>query len=74
MHVARAKNGDDRESCVAQEDNKQFGSRFRPLTGPVRLVHEGLLLSLALLGAGWSLELNHYFGMSIFKEQFLGIV
>jgi hypothetical protein len=59
---------------VAQNDDKQFGSRFRPLTGPVRLFHEGLLLSLALLGAGWSLELNHYLGMSIFKEQFLGVI
>jgi len=71
---ARAKNGDNREYCVTQDDDKQFGSRFRPLTGPVRLVHEGLLLSLALLGAAWSLELNHYLGMSIFKEQFLGII
>jgi TRAP transporter 4TM/12TM fusion protein len=59
---------------VAQDDKKQFGSRFRPLTGPMRLVHEGLLLSLALLGAAWALELNHYLGMSIFKEQFLGVI
>ncbi len=59
---------------MAQDDKQQPGDRFRPLTGPIRLFHEGLLLSLALLGAAWALELNHYLGMSIFKEQFLGTI
>ncbi len=56
------------------QEPKQFGSKFRPLEGPLRLVHEGLLLSLALLGAAWSMELNHTLGMSIFKEQFLALI
>ncbi len=38
------------------EPKKSFGSRFRPLQGVVKPFHDGLLLSLAILGAVWSLR------------------
>ena len=56
------------------EQNKSFGSRFRPLRGPVRVLHEALLLSLAILGAVWSLEIHSDLGIIIFKEQFLALI
>ena len=56
------------------EQKQSFGSRFRPLRGPVKVVHEGLLLSLAILGAVWSLEIHRDLGIIIFKEQFLALV
>jgi TRAP transporter 4TM/12TM fusion protein len=56
------------------EPKKSFGSRFRPLQGPVKLVHDGLLLSLAILGAVWSLEIHSDLGITIFKEQFLALI
>jgi len=39
---------------------KSFGSRFRPLQGPAKTIHDCLLLSLAILGAVWSLELHSH--------------
>ncbi len=56
------------------EQKRSFGSRFRPLRGPVRVFHEGLLLSLAILGAVWSLEIHRDLGIIIFKEQFLALI
>ncbi len=56
------------------EQKQSFGSRFRPLQGPVRVFHEGLLLSLAILGAVWSLEIHSDLGIIIFKEQFLALI
>lgn len=53
---------------------KSFGSRFRPLRGPAKLVHDGLLLSLAILGAVWSLEIHSDLGIVVFKEQFLALI
>jgi hypothetical protein len=53
---------------------RSFGSRFRPLRGPVRLIHEAILLALALLGAVWSLEIHSDLGIIIFKEQFLALI
>ena len=59
---------------MEQEEQPGFGSRFRPLRGPVRLFHETLLLSLAILGAVWSLEIHSDLGIIIFKEQFLALI
>jgi TRAP transporter 4TM/12TM fusion protein len=56
------------------EQKQSFGSRFRPLRGPVRIFHEALLLSLAILGAVWSLEIHSDLGIIIFKEQFLALI
>ena len=38
------------------------------------MVHEALLLSLAILGAVWSLEIHADLGIIIFKEQFLALI
>ena len=56
------------------EQKQSFGTRFRPLRGPVRVLHEALLLSLAILGAVWSLEIHSDLGIVIFKEQFLALI
>ena len=53
------------------EPQKPFGSRFRPLQGLAKIFHDCLLLSLAVLGAVWSLEIHSDLGIVIFKEQFL---
>lgn len=55
-------------------ETKSFGSRFRPLGGALRLFHETLLVSLAILGAAWSLEIHSDLGIIIFKEQFLALI
>ena len=59
---------------VGLEPQKSFGSRFRPLQGLAKLFHDGLLLSLAILGAVWSLEIHSDLGIVIFKEQFLALI
>ncbi len=56
------------------EQKQSFGTRFRPLRGPARALHEVLLLSLAILGAVWSLEIHSDLGIVIFKEQFLALI
>ena len=55
-------------------DEKSIGGRFRPLNRPVRAVHDILLVSLAVLGAVWSLEIHADLGIIIFKEQFLALI
>ena len=56
------------------EAKQSFGSRFRPLRGLAKPFHDALLLSLALLGAVWSLEIHSDLGIIIFKEQFLALI
>jgi len=56
------------------EPQKSVGSRFRPLQGPAKIFHDLLLLSLAVLGAVWSLEIHSDLGIVIFKEQFLALI
>jgi TRAP transporter 4TM/12TM fusion protein len=57
---------------VSEERNA--GGGFRPLARPVKVVHDALLVSLALLGAIWSLEIHADLGIIIFKEQFLALI
>jgi TRAP transporter 4TM/12TM fusion protein len=56
------------------EPQKSFGRRFRPLQGPAKIFHDCLLLSLAILGAVWSLEIHSDLGIIVFKEQFLALI
>ena len=56
------------------EQKQSFGRPMRPLRGAARLLHETLLMSLALLGAAWSLEIHSDLGIIIFKEQFLALI
>jgi len=46
----------------------------RNLVGIVRTIERALVVSLTGLGAVWALELHHFAGISIFKEQVLGLV
>jgi TRAP transporter 4TM/12TM fusion protein len=57
-----------------QHANPGLGNRIRPLQGPVRYIHEACLISLAVLGAVWSLEIHSDLGIIIFKEQFLALI
>ncbi len=57
---------------MSEERNE--GGAFRPLARPVKVVHDVLLVSLALLGAVWSLEIHADLGIIIFKEQFLALI
>ena len=55
-------------------DNENAGGSARRLSGPVRIIHQAILMSLALLGAVWSLEIHSDLGIIIFKEQFLALI
>jgi len=55
-------------------DNENAGGSAQRLSGPVRIVHQAILMSLALLGAVWSLEIHSDLGIIIFKEQFLALI
>lgn len=48
--------------------------KWRQLTGIPLIIKNFLLSTITLLCAAWSLELQHYFGIPIFKEQFLGFI
>lgn len=55
-------------------ENENPDGTARRLHGPVRLAHRAILMSLALLGAVWSLEIHSDLGIIIFKEQFLALI
>jgi TRAP transporter 4TM/12TM fusion protein len=55
-------------------DNEDSGGKSGHLSGPVGYVHRAILMSLALLGAVWSLEIHSDLGIIIFKEQFLALI
>lgn len=48
--------------------------KWRQLTGPVKLFQNFLLAAITLLCAAWSLEIQHFAGIAIFKEQFLALI
>ena len=47
--------------------------RFRALSGGARHVERTLLGALTLTGVAWALELQHWLGFALFKEQYLGL-
>lgn len=55
-------------------DNEESGGKPGHMSGPVGYVHRAILMSLALLGAVWSLEIHSDLGIIIFKEQFLALI
>ena len=57
-----------------EQQQKSLGRQFRPMTGALRVAHQGILISLALLGAIWSLEIHSELGIVIFKTQFLALI
>jgi len=48
--------------------------KFRKLDGPVGALLEGLLFSLTLIGAMWAVDLQVYFNLVIFTEQYLALI
>jgi TRAP transporter 4TM/12TM fusion protein len=49
-------------------------TRYRSL-GPVpAAIERALVITLALLGAAWALELQHYLPFAVFKEQYLALM
>ena len=56
------------------EETKGSGGGGRVLGGTVGRIHDVLLVSLAALGAIWSLEIHDDLGIVIFKEQFLALI
>ena len=55
-------------------DTEESGGKTGHFSGPVGCVHRAILMSLALLGAVWSLEIHSDLGIVIFKEQFLALI
>ncbi len=49
------------------------GGKFRALQGPARLVERLLLGGLTVAGALWVLEVHHWAGLALFREQYLGL-
>jgi TRAP transporter 4TM/12TM fusion protein len=49
------------------------GARFRTLAGSARHVERALLAALTVTGVGWTLELQHWLPVAIFREQYLGL-
>jgi TRAP transporter 4TM/12TM fusion protein len=56
------------------EETKGSGGGGRTLGVAVGRMHDILLVSLAVLGAVWSLEIHDDLGIVIFKEQFLALI
>ncbi len=48
-------------------------SRFRSLSGAAAKICRALLLSVAILGSLWALELHNYFSWIFFKQQYLAL-
>jgi TRAP transporter 4TM/12TM fusion protein len=58
---------------IAPPATLEGSTRFRTLTGPARHVERVLLGALTLVGVGWALEVQHWVGVAVFKEQYLGL-
>jgi TRAP transporter 4TM/12TM fusion protein len=48
-------------------------AKFRTLGGAGRVVERALLVALAVVGSAWALQLQHFFPVAIFNEQYLGL-
>ena len=48
--------------------------KWRRLSGWPKILQNFLLASITLLSAAWSLEIQHFTGIAIFKEQFLALI
>ncbi len=48
--------------------------KWRRLSGWPKILQNFLLASITLLSAAWSLEIQHFTGITIFKEQFLALI
>ncbi len=53
-------------------DDFNPATKFRPLTGGVRILEKIIVIALTLVSAAWAGELHVYLNLTFFKEQFLG--
>ena len=53
-------------------DDFSAASKFRSLSGSTRRVEQFILVVLTLISSAWAAELQVYFDLTFFKEQFLG--
>lgn len=53
-------------------DDFPGASKFRSLSGSTRHVEQFILVVLTLISSAWAAELQVYFDLTFFKEQFLG--
>ena len=53
-------------------DDFPAASKFRSLSGSTRRVEQFILVALTLISSAWAAELQVYFDLTFFKEQFLG--
>ncbi len=68
--------GAEAQSQIDEEKIEELSGarKWRQLTGVPLVIKNFLLTTITLLCAAWSLELQHYFGIPIFKEQFLAFI
>ncbi|MBI3634768.1 MAG: TRAP transporter fused permease subunit [Candidatus Rokubacteria bacterium] len=48
-------------------------AKFRTLDGPARAIERAMLMLLALVGGAWATSIHHYFPVTFFDEQYLGL-
>ena len=56
------------------EAGMENAGKFRTHIGVLAGVVNGLYFLITLLGAAWSLQVQHMFGVAVFREQYLGLV
>ncbi|MGH7828075.1 MAG: TRAP transporter permease [Candidatus Binatia bacterium] len=54
-------------------DDFTGATKFRSLTGPLRVLERFFLCSLTIVSAAWAGEVHIFFNLIFFKEQFLGL-
>lgn len=52
----------------------EMGGKFRRLEGLSRRAALSLMAAVTIAGGLWALELQHYLGLAVFKEQFLAVM
>ncbi len=54
-------------------DDASSSTKFRTLSGPVRVIEQLLLGSLTILGSLWALGVHHSLPWAFFNQQYLGL-
>ncbi len=54
-------------------DEQTPSGKFRSLSGPASIADRAILILVTLAGAAWAGQLQTYFELTFFKEQFLGL-
>ena len=62
------------EHAIETTEPGDSSARYRSLTPFPAAIERTLVIALALLGAAWALELQHYLPFAVFKEQYLALM